>query len=68
MEPGATITWKLTDGTFVEVDATGIQTIALAVAAHVQACFALESSLGAQLSAAPTIDEIHAVDITVLPP
>ena len=65
MDPGATIDWKLTDGTFTSVDAAGIQNIALAVAMHVQTCFTDEAAVRAQLNAATTDEELRAIDVSL---
>lgn len=43
IKPDATFEWKLGEGDFVTLDATKVQAIAAAVAAHVQACYAAEA-------------------------
>lgn len=49
---GATIPWKSANGTFVILDLSTLQQIALAVGQHVQVCFAHEADLAAQITAA----------------
>jgi hypothetical protein len=63
IDPNAVINWKMADGTFVTLDAQAITAVAMAVRAHVQACFDNEAQLKAQIEAAATPDEISAVDI-----
>lgn len=41
-EPSTVFHWKLPDGTFVDLTAGSLSTMAAAVAAHVQACYAVE--------------------------
>ena len=52
LDPGATVRWKLATGDFVELTAPQIIALALAVRAHVQACFDREADLAAQIRAA----------------
>ena len=52
LDPGATVRWKLATGAFVELTAPQIIALALAVRAHVQACFDREADLAAQIRAA----------------
>ena len=63
IDPNAVINWKMADGTFVTLDAAAITAVAMAVRAHVQACFDNEAELKAQIEAASTADEIVAVDL-----
>ena len=63
IDPNAVINWKMADGTFVPLDASAITAVAMAVRAHVQACFDNEAELKAQIEAASTADEIAAVDL-----
>jgi hypothetical protein len=63
IEPAAVINWKMADGTFVPLDAQAITAVAMAVRAHVQACFDREAELKAQVEAAATAEEIAAVDL-----
>ena len=64
IDPDAVINWKMADGTFVALDAQAITAVAMAVRAHVQACFDNEAELKAQIEAATTAEEIAAVDLT----
>lgn len=48
--PAATIKWKA-EGGFVTLDSTAVTAIALAVGAHVQACFAAEADVLAAIEA-----------------
>jgi hypothetical protein len=41
-EPSTVFHWKLPDGTFAELSAESVSMMAAAVAAHVQACYAIE--------------------------
>ena len=52
LDPEATVRWKLATGAFVELTAPQIIALALAVRAHVQACFDREAELAAQIRAA----------------
>lgn len=63
IDPDAVINWKMADGTFVTLDAQAITAVAMAVRAHVQACFDNEAELKAQIEAATTADQISAVNI-----
>lgn len=46
-----TVSFKAADGEFRRLDGAGIQTLALAVASHVQACFAAEADVIASIEA-----------------
>jgi hypothetical protein len=63
IDPDAVIDWKMADGTFVKLDAAAITAVALAVRAHVQACFDNEAVLKAQIETAITAEEIAVVDL-----
>jgi hypothetical protein len=63
IDPNAVINWKMADGAFVTLDAQAITAVAMAVRAHVQACFDREAELNVQIEAAATPEEISAVDI-----
>lgn len=63
IDPNAVINWKMADGTFVTLDAQAITAVAMAVRAHVQACFDNEAELKAEIEAASTAEEIAAVDL-----
>ena len=63
IDPDAVINWKMADGTFVSLNAQAITAVAMAVRAHVQACFDREAVLKAQIEAASTEDEIAAIDL-----
>jgi hypothetical protein len=59
----AVINWKIADGTFVALDAQAITAVAMAVRAHVQACFDREAVLKAEIEAATMADGIAALDL-----
>jgi hypothetical protein len=63
IDPNAVINWKMADGMFVTFDAQAITAVAMAVRAHVQACFDREAELKAQIEAAATADEVSTIDI-----
>ncbi|MDI3259464.1 MAG: DUF4376 domain-containing protein [Sinobacteraceae bacterium] len=50
------VNWKMADGTFVQLSAADVQSMAAAVAAHVQGCFANEAALAAQVMQDPETD------------
>lgn len=52
LDPALTLRWKLATGEFVHLSAPQIIALALAVRAHVQACFDREADLAAQIRAA----------------
>jgi Domain of unknown function (DUF4376) len=49
--------WKKPDGSFVHLTAKQVVSIGEAVAAHVQACFAAEDSIGTAINAAASMSE-----------
>lgn len=49
LDPEATLRWKFATGDFVALSAPQIIALALAVRAHVQACFDREADLAAQI-------------------
>jgi hypothetical protein len=53
----------MADGTFVALDAQAITAVAMAVRAHVQACFDREAELKAWIEAASMAEEIAAIDL-----
>ena len=53
----------MADGTFVTLDAAAIAAVAMAVRAHVQACFDREAEMKAQIELAITAEEIAAIDL-----
>jgi hypothetical protein len=53
----------MADGTFVALDAQAITAVAMAVQAHVQACFDREAELKAQIEAANATEELAAIDL-----
>lgn len=63
MDPLSSIQWKMADGTFATLDAAAVTAMAMAVRAHVQACFDNEAVLKAEIEAAETAEEIAAVDL-----
>jgi len=50
-DPGMAVKWKCADGTFIDIDAAGIISMASDVAAHIQACFAEEARIAALIAA-----------------
>ena len=65
INPSILIDWKGADGTWVQIDAATITGIAMAVSAHVQACFSRERVLSDLIDAATDVAEVDAVDLTV---
>lgn len=65
ISPLMTLKWKLSNGTFVDLDAAAITQVAMAVRAHIQACFDKEAELQALIEAAVDQTELDAIDITV---
>jgi hypothetical protein len=65
IDPDAVINWKMADGAFVPLDAQAITAVAMAVRAHVQACFDNEADLKAQIEATSTAEKIAAVDLNI---
>lgn len=63
INPDAVINWKMADGTFVTLDAQAIIAVAMAVRAHVQACFDNEAVIKGAIEAAATAEEIAALDL-----
>lgn len=63
MDPSNTLKWKMADGSFVELDATAITAIAMAVRTHIQACFDKEADLKVLVEAAISKEELDAIDI-----
>jgi hypothetical protein len=63
MDPEVTMKWKMKDGAFVTLDATTIVGVAMAVRAHIQACFDREAELKAEIEAASNPDAMAAIDI-----
>ena len=49
--PSTIVKFKKADGTFAEMNATAVSAVAMAVAAHVQACFAKEAELSSLITA-----------------
>lgn len=63
-DPGYTIAaWKFAPGVFAPLDAATIIAVANALEAHVQACFANEAAISAQIMAAATPEALEAIDI-----
>lgn len=65
MSPLLTLKWKLSDGTFVDFDAASITQVAMAVRAHIQACFDKEAEYIELINLAVDQTELDAIDITV---
>jgi hypothetical protein len=63
MDPTVTMKWKMKSGQFVTLDAASIVGVAMAVRAHVQACFDKEAELRAQIEPSLNPDFIEAFDI-----
>lgn len=63
LNPAFTVRWKLPSG-FVTFDATQITAVALGVLSFVQACFAREDELSADIDAATDVASVLAVDIS----
>lgn len=64
ISPLMTLKWKLSDGTFVDLDASAITQVAMAVRSHIQACFDKEAELLALIETATNQTELDAIDIT----
>lgn len=62
-DPNFKTKWKSATGYFYDVDATTMTTIAMAVAAHVQACFDNESRLREEISKATTRAALSKIDL-----
>jgi hypothetical protein len=63
IDPNSVINWNMADGAFVTLDAQAINAVAMAVRAHVQACFDREAVLNVEIEAATTAEEIAAVNL-----
>ena len=63
IDPDTIINWKMADGSFVSLDAQSITAVAMAVRAHVQACFDREAEMKTQIEAATTAEELAALDL-----
>jgi hypothetical protein len=63
INPAGTMKWKMNNGQFITLDATSIVAVAMAVRAHVQACFDNEASLRLLIEAAETEAELASVDL-----
>jgi len=48
-DPAFTAQWKTASGAFVTIGAAQIEAVAIAVAAHIQACFAKEAAVAADI-------------------
>ena len=62
INPQGTMKWKTGNG-FVTLDAAAVTAVAMAVRAHVQACFDNEADLAVLIDAAETAEELDAIDI-----
>jgi hypothetical protein len=65
IDPLTTLNWKLSDGTFVTLDAAAITAVAMAVRAHIQACFDNEATIRATIEIADDQEELDLIDINV---
>jgi hypothetical protein len=63
LDPGVSMKWKMKNGQFVTLNAAQITDVAMAVRAHVQACFDREAELRMAIVAAGDAGTINAVDI-----
>jgi hypothetical protein len=61
---GATVKWKAATG-FISLDLPSLQAIALAVGQHVQACFAREATLTADIASAPDADSLTPISAAI---
>jgi hypothetical protein len=59
-----TINWEAIPGVFVALTREQIMGTGLAVGAHIQACFDRSKELTISINAAPTIQDVNAIDIT----
>jgi hypothetical protein len=59
-----TVNFKTSDGTFLSLNQTQVDSIAYAVAQHVQACFSREAALAAEIMAATDVAAIEAIDLS----
>ena len=65
VDPNILIDWKGADGSWTQINAATITGIAMAVSAHVQACFSNERQLSEAIDDAETTAEVDAIDLTV---
>lgn len=63
-DPTFAVTWKLINGTFVNLDGAQIQAAMGAVLAHVRDCYANEQAIALQVEAAADLDALRAIDLT----
>lgn len=64
LDPTMSITWKGSDGTFYDLDAAAVIALAQGAMAFVQAAFAREGALLAEIVAAETAEALALIDIT----
>ncbi len=64
INPNSIIKWKMSNGEFVELSAEDVTSMAMAVRAHIQACFDKEAELQLSISSATNKEELDAIDIT----
>jgi hypothetical protein len=62
---GVTVNFKTSGGTFVTLNGAEVDAISLAVGQHVQACFANEAAIAAQIKTASTVAAVLAVDLSL---
>lgn len=65
LDPNRVLDWKTAAGAWVSLDAPTVQALALAVAAHVEACFSAERAHAEALAALDTAEALMAYDLTV---
>lgn len=63
IDPNAVINRKMADGTFVTLKAEAITAVAMAVRAHVPACFYREAVLKAAVEAASTVESMVSINL-----
>jgi hypothetical protein len=65
IDPTTVVNWKMADGSFIELDAAGITTVAMAVRSHIQTCFDTESAYRELIELAVDKDDLDLIDINV---
>ncbi|KFI30414.1 prophage tail fimber assembly protein [Haematobacter massiliensis] len=63
LDPAMSLVWKGSDGEFYQLDAAAVITLAQGAMAFVQAAFAREGQLLAEITAAPDLDALSLIDI-----
>lgn len=65
ISPLMTLKWKLSDGSFIDLDATTITQVAMAVRSHIQACFDKEAEYIELIKLAANQEDLDAIDINI---